>query len=117
MAQQVSWGKATLLLNQDRFEQGYHHGRRYYFEDCSPEGHPTRPITVSDLLHLAAISDEQGHYQLDDGQDITTFREGVEELVGVLIGYLGGPLLLETPEEQQKRLAEVIIISEAVPLD
>jgi len=26
-----------LILNHDRFQQGYQNGRRYYFEDWSPE--------------------------------------------------------------------------------
>ena len=105
-----------LILNHDRFQQGYQNGRRYYFEDWPPEGQPTGQITVPDLLHLVAIPDEQGHYQLDDGRDMTAFREGVEELVGVLIGYLGGPLYPETPEEQGKRQASCVVMHEAVPV-
>lgn len=112
MAQQVSRGNATLILNDDRFQQGYQNGRRYYLEDWSPEEQPTGQITVSDLLHLVAIPDEQGRYQLEDGRDITAFREGVEELVGVLIGYLSGPLYPETPEEQQKRQASCVAMHE-----
>ncbi len=105
------------MLDHDRFSQGYHNGRRYYFEDQSPEEQPPPvQIRVSNLLHLVAILDEQGRYQLEDGRDITAFKEGVEELVGVLIGYLGGPLCPETLEEQQKRQAECIVIHEAVPV-
>ena len=74
MAQQVSRGNATLILNDDRFQQGYQNGRRYYLEDWSPEEQPTAQITVADLLHLVAIPDEQGRYQLEDGRDITAFR-------------------------------------------
>ncbi len=59
---------------------------------------------------------EQGRYQLEDGRDITAFRQGVEELVGVLIGYLGGPLYPETPEEQGKRWASCVVMHEAVPV-
>jgi hypothetical protein len=92
-------------------------GRRYYFEDWSPEEQPTGQITVSDLLHLVAIPDEQGRYQLEDGRDITAFQEGVEELVGVLIGYLGGPRYPGTPEERQKRQASYVVMHEAVPLN
>ncbi len=116
MAQHVSWGKATLVLNQDRFEQGYHNGRRYYFEDWSAEAHPIELITAPDLLHLIAIADEEGRYQLDDGLDRTAFREGVEQLLGVLIGYLGGPLHPETPEEQQARLTESVILHAIIPV-
>ena len=114
MARDVQCGNARLILNHDRLHQSYQNRRRYYFEDRSPEEQPTGRITVSDLLHLVAIPDKQGRYQLEDGRNITAFREGVEELVGVLIGYLGGPLYPETPEEQRKRQASCIVIHEAV---
>jgi hypothetical protein len=116
MAQQIQWGNATFILNHERFEQGCQHGRRYYFEDWPPEGHLTGQITVSEMLHLVAIPDEQGHYQLDDGRQSTVFREGVEELVGVLTDYMAGPLHPETPEEQRVRLADSIIVHDIVPV-
>jgi hypothetical protein len=97
MAQRVEWENATLILDHDRLQQGYQNGRRYYFEDGLTEEQPNGQITACDLLHLVAIPDEQGRYQLEDGRDITAFQDGVEELVGVLIGYLGGPLYPETP--------------------
>ncbi len=115
MAQCVEWGNATLILDQDRFQQGYQNGRRYYFEDWSPEEQSVGQITVSTLLHLVAIRDEQGRYQLEDGRDISTFQNGVEELVGILIGYMSGPLCPETPEAQRNRQAECIIIHEVAP--
>ena len=63
MARDVQWGNARLILNHDRLHQSYQNRRRYYFEDRSPEQQPTGQITVSDLLHLVAIPDEQGRYQ------------------------------------------------------
>ena len=63
MAQHVQWGNATLILDHDRLHQGYQNGQRYYFEDRSPDEQPTGQITVSDLLHLVAIPDEQGRCQ------------------------------------------------------
>lgn len=116
MAQQVQWGSVTFLLNHERFAQGYQSGRRYYFEDRPPEEPATEPITVPELLQLIAIPDAQGHYQLEDGRKCTTLREGVEELLGVLIGYMTGPLHPETPEEQQTRLDDCIVIHDVVPV-
>ncbi|HEU5230951.1 MAG TPA: hypothetical protein VFU49_24225 [Ktedonobacteraceae bacterium] len=114
MAQPISWGSMTLLLNHDRFLQGYHNGRRYYFEDYSPEESSFVQVSVSDLLQLIAMPDTQGYYQLDNGLERTAFGEGVEELLGVLVGYLAGPLHPETSEEQQRRLAECIVQHEAM---
>src|SRR5450755_242143 len=116
MAQQVQWGNATLLLNQDRFEQGYQRGRQYFFEDRFQEKQPPEPITVPELLRLIAVSDERGHYQWDDGVDSTNFRAGVEEVLGVLIGYLNGPLQAETPQEQYQRQMAYVVIPEVLPV-
>ncbi len=112
MAQQISWGNVSFLLNQDRFEQGYQRGRRYFFEDCSEQKQASDPITVADMLRLVAVPDEQGHYQLDDGIEATDFREGVEEMIGVLTGYLAGPLYEETSEEYQQRQAECFVVAQ-----
>lgn len=114
MAQQISWGQTTFILDQDRFLQGYHNGRRYYFEDSSPEEPSSVQISVSNLLRLIAMPDTQGCYQLDNGLERSAFREGVEELLGVLVGYLAGPLHAETSEEQQQRLAECVVLHETV---
>jgi Transposase IS200 like len=78
----------------------------------------TGQITVTHLLRLVAIPDEQEYYQLDDGQDSSAFQEGVDEVVGVLIGYLGGPLHPEMPEEQQDRAdgVYVAVMPETVPV-
>lgn len=117
MAHQVSWGNTTLILDHDRFAQGYHNGRRYYFEDWPLEEQPNQAFTVSDLLSLVAAPDQQGRYQLDDGQEKTALREGVEELIGVLVGYLTGPLHPETSEEQHAREESCLVIPETILLD
>lgn len=109
----ILWGNVTLLLDQVAFEKGYAHGRQYYFEDAGDEEerngrHPC--LTASSLLGLIAIRDESGYYQLDDGCDHSTFAGGVEELLGVLAGYLSGPLHPETHEEHAMRVSECTLI-------
>jgi hypothetical protein len=116
ISQRDEWGNAVLILDQDRFQQGYQNGLRYYFEDRSPEEHPSGQITTSDLLHLLAIPDEQGRYQLEDGRGIIAFQDGVEELVGVWIEYLRGPLYPGMPGGHRKLQAECIVFHEAVPV-
>ena len=41
-----------------------------------------------------------------------TFAHGVEELLGVLVGYLSGPLHPETQEERAQREASSVLIEE-----
>jgi hypothetical protein len=62
------------------------------------------------LLSLIATRDERGGYQLDDGRDRSAFHNGVEELLGVLVGYLSGSLHPETHEERTKRESESLLI-------
>jgi hypothetical protein len=108
MAQQVQWGIVEFIFDNEAFQKGFMDGRRYYFEDCQPEEVPTRAITLTacDLLHVVAVPDHQGHYHLDDGTDM---QDGVEELLGVLIGYMSGPLLPETSDEEQQRLKDIVL--------
>ena len=118
LAQQVSWGNATITFDLDTFQQGYHHGRRYYFEDEQEalDFKRKNDLSTQRILHIIAHRDEQGHYHLDDGLDFSSFREGVEELLGVLIGYMSGPLHPEAPEEYQERIAEYVPLSEHVTI-
>ena len=114
MTHQIMWGNATLFFEHERFQQGYQHGRRYYFEDEQETLDFQRQniFSTQRILHLIAHQDEQGHYQLDDGLDISSFREGVEELLGVLVGYMSGPLHPEAPEEYRERIAEYLPLPE-----
>lgn len=115
--QHVPWGTTTLLLNHERFAQGYQRGRRYFFEDhTSEEQQFSGPLTVPDLLCLIAVPDEQGHYHLDEDEDDTEFGATVEELLGVLVGYLHGPLQAETPAEQHEREMACVFIPEVLPM-
>lgn len=115
MAQHVCWGTITLLLEQERFEQVYQQGRRYYFEDDQEafDFERTTDFSTQCILHLIAHPDAQGHYQLDDGLDISSFREGVEELLGVLVGYMSGPLMAESLQECEKRRKRIVVLPEA----
>lgn len=111
----IQWGDMTLVLDQRAFEEGYTDGRKYYFEDAWNEQVTygiKEPLTASLLLDLIAVRDKQGNYQLDDGANASAFHFGVEELLGVLVGYLSGPLHPETPEECAPRESECILIEE-----
>ncbi len=111
----IQWGNMTLVLDQRAFEEGYAHGRQYYFEDAWEE--QTREgmkeaLASSHLLGLIAVHDERGFYQIDDGRNKSAFPNGVDELLGVLVGYLSGLLHPETHQERTKRFCECALIEE-----
>jgi hypothetical protein len=111
----LQWGHMPLVLDQRAFEEGYAHGRQYSFEDAWEEQEregTEEALTASYLLGLIAVRDERGFYQLDDGRNKSAFPNGVEELLGILVGYLSGPLHPETEAERTQRLAECILIEE-----
>lgn len=114
MEQPVTWGSTSLIFDEPSFAQGYQNGRRYYFEDEQEATDFRRKshFSTQRILHTIAHRDPQGHYQLDDGLDFSSFREGVEELLGVLVGYMSGPLHPEAPEEYRERIAEYIPLPE-----
>ena len=111
----IHWGNVTLVLEQRAFEEGYTHGRQYYFEDAWEEqirDGMKEALTASHLLGLIAMRDERGCYQVDDGCDKSAFPNGVEERLGVLVGYLSGPLHPDTHEERKNREKDVLLFEE-----
>lgn len=102
----LSWGNVTLVFDNEQFWHGFQDGRNYYFEDiygisqeAHPPEHPERAHTLTsvDLMDYVTVEDEQGRYRFDS----TAYAA---EYLGVLTGYLSGPLLPETPEEAQARI-------------
>jgi hypothetical protein len=54
-------------------------------------------MTVKDVMQLIAIPDGKGGYQLE------AEHSPLEELLGFALGFLSGPWMPETAEEQQQR--------------
>jgi hypothetical protein len=85
----VQWGRVVFHLDNAAFCKGFLHGRDYYEIDATLE-EPQRAtrLTVEEVLRQIAVSDAKtGHYRFD--------REAIkhlEEYLGVLVGYLSGPL-------------------------
>ena len=85
----VQWGRVVFHLNNAAFHQGFLHGREYYEIDATVE-EPQRAtrLTVEEVLRQIAVSDAKtGHYRFDQEA-----IEHLEEYLGVLVGYLSGPL-------------------------
>jgi len=85
----VQWGSVVFHLDNAAFSKGFLHGREYYDIDATTE-EPQRAtdLAVEEVLRQIAVPDAKtGHYRFD--------REAIkylEEYLGVLVGYLSGPL-------------------------
>jgi hypothetical protein len=98
LTRQVQWGEVTMVLDNEEFLLGYALGRIHYFHGTPPESvDDTLNLTVSALLQVIALLKEDGHYQLDEDDE----DDSVEQVLGVLVGYLSGPLHPETVEEDR----------------
>lgn len=87
----VQWGRVIFHLDNAAFSKGFLHGREYYEIDATIE-EPQRAtnLTVEEVLRQIAIPDAKtGHYRFD-----REAIEHLEEYLGVLVGYLSGPLLV-----------------------
>ena len=85
----VQWGRVVFHLDNVAFRQGFLHGREYYDIDATTE-EPQRAtrLTVEEVLRQIAVPDAKtGHYYF--GREAI---EHLEEYLGVLVGYLSGPL-------------------------
>lgn len=85
----VQWGRVVFHLDNVAFSKGFLHGREYYEIDATIE-EPQRAsrLTVEEVLQQIAVPDAKtGHYRFD-----REAIEHLEEYLGVLVGYLSGPL-------------------------
>jgi hypothetical protein len=85
----VQWGRVVFHLDNVAFRKGFLYGRDYYDIDATTE-EPQRAtnLTVEEVLRQIAVPDAKtGHYHFD--REAITY---IEEYLGVLVGYLSGPL-------------------------
>ena len=84
----VQWGRVVLNLDNVAFREGFLHGRDYYAIDATEEPQRATRLTAEEVLRQIAVPDaKEGHYHFD-----REAIEHLEEYLGVLIGYLSGPL-------------------------
>jgi len=97
--QQVTWGAVTMVFDNEEFRRGYALGRIHYFHGTPPDGVTgDLSLPVSSLLRVITRPTKDGHYQLDEYEED---EDTLELTLGVLVGYLSGPLRTETVEEKQ----------------
>ena len=95
----VQWGCVVFHLDNVAFCKGFLHGREYYDVDATLE-EPQRAskLTVGEVLHQIAVPDAKtGHYRFD-----REAIEHLEEYLGVLVGYLSGPLPVVVQETESE---------------
>jgi hypothetical protein len=86
-----------LNLDRDLFRHAYQMGREHHFETCQEEPSQARIMTVEQVMGLVAVPNVHGDYEFDDAPT------KAEEIVGFVLGYMGGPWISETPEERYGR--------------
>ena len=85
----VQWGRVVFHLDNAAFRQGFLQGRDYYNIDVATE-EPQRAtnLTAEEVLRQIAVPDAKtGHYHF--GREAIEY---LEEYLGILVGYLSGPL-------------------------
>ncbi len=114
MAQQVSWGTITLILDNEAFRHGFLSARQWFFDDIYGQGgrlpeepQRARSLTSEEVLRLVVMPDEQGGYHFDE-----MGYENLPEYLGYLVGYLSGPLA-PLHAEQNTEAMPVTVLQEA----
>jgi hypothetical protein len=95
----VQWGRVVFHLDNAAFRKEFLHGRDYYEIDAVTE-EPQRAtnLTVEEVLRQIAVPDAKiGHYHF--GREAIEY---LEEYLGVLVGYLSGPLSVTVQQVESK---------------
>src|SRR3984893_12108957 len=95
----VQWGRVGFHLDNVAFCKGFLHDREYYQIDATIEK-PQRAsrLTVEQVLQQIAVPDAKtGHYHFD-----REAIEHLEEYLGVIVGYLSGPLPVVVQQAQSE---------------
>jgi hypothetical protein len=95
----VQWGRVVIHLDNVAFCNRFLRGREYYEIDATME-EPQRAtrLTVEEVLRQIAVPDAKtGHYYFD--RDAIKY---LEEYLGVLIGYLSGPLAVVVQQAESE---------------
>ena len=97
----VQWGRVVFHLDNAAFSKGFLHGREYYDIDATlEEPHRATRLTVEEVLQQIAVPDAKTRHYRFDREAI----EHLEEYLGVLVGYLSGPLTVVVQRAQSERI-------------
>jgi len=109
----VQWGRVVFHLDNVTFCQGFLRARDYYEIDATlEEPHRAIRLTVEEVLRQIAVPDTKtGHYYFD--------KEAIkylEEYLGVLVGYLSGPLPVVVLQAEREGRRAMTIQARTQPL-
>lgn len=94
----IQWGKVVFCLDNEVFRKGFEEGRKYYFDDINgtnPQCATMLLATEDVLCQIVALDTRTGRYHFDDEG-----LEHLEEYLGVLLGYMSGPLTISAIVEE-----------------
>lgn len=103
MSRRFKWKDAVILFDNQQFQIGFERGRDLYFHGgghkLNSSGVPL--VKASELLRVVAIPDKNksGHFHLDDETDIEAH---LEQIIGILAGYMSALGCPETPGERHQ---------------
>lgn len=105
---QIQWGSITLNLDNEMFRKAFTQGRSLYFDDCEYDiPHVASRMNTLDAVGSVLEEDGKGSYRFD-----RVVFNGPFDILGFFLGYMSGPLLLESAEEREERLQHVVILPE-----
>jgi hypothetical protein len=106
--QQIQWGTITVHLDNETFRKAFRSGRNMYFDD-SEYDFPQVAHRMNILEATGSVLDEdsKGGYRFD-----RIAFDGPFDILGFFLGYMGGPILAESPQEREERHKRVVMIPE-----
>lgn len=107
----IQWGNVILYLDNETFQRAFSQGRSMYFDD--------REDDLSRVAHHMNTLDAVGSVLDEDGKggycfDRMAFKNPFD-LLGFFLGYVSGPILVESSEEQEERMKHVVLLPEEAP--
>lgn len=102
------WGTITLYLDNETFRKAFRSGRSMYFDDREYDiPHVAHRMNTLDAVGSVLDEDGKGGYRFDR----MAFKDPFD-ILGFFLGYMSGPIIAESAEEQQKRMKCVVILPE-----
>jgi hypothetical protein len=106
--QHIQWGTITLDLDNETVRKAFNSGRSMYFDDCEYESpHVASQMNTLDAAGSVLDEDGKGGYCFD-----RMSLPGPFDILGFFLGYMSGPIMAESAEEQKVRHSHVIVLLE-----
>jgi hypothetical protein len=108
MTSPIQWGNVTLDLDNETFRKALSRGRSMYFDDCEYESpHVASRMNTLDATGSVLDEDGKGGYRFD-GMALP----GPFDTLGCFLGYMSGPIIVESQEEREAGHIHVVMLPE-----